>query len=627
MPLVVLKDISLGFGADPVLDHIDLRIAAGERICLIGRNGVGKSTLLQLLAGRLLPDGGEIQRRQDMTTAYLDQEVPAGAGSVYDRVAEGLGEAGAWLSRYHALSQRLADGDQEIGTELQRLHDRIEAAGLWHLGQRILPLLGRMGLDPAADFGRLSGGWRRRAWLARALVAEPDLLLLDEPANHLDIEAIDWLQGFLRSWRGTLVFVTHDRAFLRGLADRILELDRGRLYDWPGDYDRYLRRKAEAAAAEARQAERQDRLLAAEEAWSRQGIKARRTRNQGRLRRLQRLREERRLRRSGPGMATLHHTEADAGGRRVVVAEGVDFAHGDRVIVRDFSTVILRGDKVGIIGPNGVGKTSLLRLLLGQCRPDRGRVRLGTGLELAYFDQQRETLDPAARVMDVVAQGRSEVEVGGRRRHVLSYLQDFLFDPARARQPVASLSGGERNRLLLARLFTRPFNLLVMDEPTNDLDMETLELLEALLVDFTGTLLLVSHDRAFLDNTVTSTLVFEGDGRVGEYVGGYSDWLRQRPSPAADGRPAAAAPRARRPRPAEAGHKLSYHEVRELEALPARIEALESEQARLHERLADPAFYREAGAAVAEVRDRLAELERELAQAFERWERLEARPR
>ena len=462
--------------------------------------------------------------------------------------------------------------------------------------------------------------------LARTLVTEPDLLLLDEPTNHLDIEAIRWLEEFLVEFRGALLFITHDRAFLRRLATRIVELDRGRLRSWPGDYDRFLERREAALAAEAAEHARQDRRLAEEEAWIRQGIKARRTRNEGRVRALERLREERRARRAGPGQARIRLEEAERSGRLVFEAEDVSLTLGDRALIRGLNTRILRGDRVGIIGPNGVGKSSLIRLLLGELEPDSGRLRRGTGLEVAYFDQQRATLDPDASVLDNVAEGRDRIEIGGGTRHLMSWLRDFLFEPERARQPVRALSGGERNRLLLARLFARPCNLLVLDEPTNDLDMETLDLLEERLLEFDGTLLLVSHDREFLDRVVTSTLAFEGGGEVREYVGGYSDWLRQRPAPPqanpAQARAAAdSGPASRR----ESGRKLSYREQQELAKLPERIEALESEQGELHGRLADPALYRDQGAAVAALRERLAAIEAELEQCYQRWSELEAR--
>ncbi len=513
---------------------------------------------------------------------------------------------------------------------MARVQHRLEGAGGWEIEQRTERTLSRLDLDPEADFASLSGGLQRRVLLARALVREPDLLLLDEPTNHLDIQAIDWLEGFLPEFPGAILFVTHDRLFLRKLATRILELDRGRLTDWPGDYVNYLRRREERLHAEDVANARFDRKLSEEEVWIRQGIKARRTRNEGRVRALKTLREERRERREQMGKVRLRLGETERSGKLVVEAEGVTYAWDGAPVVRDLNTLILRGDKVGIMGPNGAGKTTLLKLLLGQLEPDTGRIRLGTNLQVAYFDQLRAQLDEDKTVLDNVAGGSDRVTIDGRARHVLSYLKDFLFSPERVRQPVRALSGGERNRLLLARLFTQPANLLVMDEPTNDLDTETLELLEELLLEFQGTLLLVSHDRALLDAVVTSTLVFEGDGKVREYVGGYEDWRRQRPEPEPDKarspRPAKQVPAAAeaKPRPLPRRDKLGYKDQRELEALPARIEDLEAAVAGIHGRMADPAFYQGSGTEISVIRDRLGALEAELAAAYARWEALEA---
>jgi ATP-binding cassette subfamily F protein uup len=483
-------------------------------------------------------------------------------------------------------------------------------------------VLSRLELTAGADFAELSGGLQRRVLLARALLPEPDVLLLDEPTNHLDLPAIELVEELLLGFRGALLFVTHDRAFLRRLATRIVELDRGTLSDWPGDYDAYLAGKAEQLEVEASQDAHFDKKLAQEEDWIRQGIKARRTRNEGRVRSLEKMREERRARRGREGQVRLELGDAERSGKRVIVARGVSFGYGETPLVRGFSTVVQRGDKIGVLGPNGSGKTTLLRLLLGELEPQEGEVRHGTRLEVAYFDQHRAELDLERSVADNVAGGNDQVTAGGRTRHVIGYLQDFLFPPARARTPAGALSGGERHRLLLARLFTRPFNLLVMDEPTNDLDVETLELLEELLLDYEGTLLVVSHDRAFLDNVVTSTLVFEGGGRVSEYVGGYSDWLRQRP-PADVGARASVKPPAA-PRVKERLRRLTYKETHELEALPRRIETLETEHKELVEAMADPGLYRRGGAEVAAARERLASVEGELARAYERWEALES---
>jgi ATP-binding cassette subfamily F protein uup len=641
MPLVSLRSVTLSYGHPPLLEGVSFELERGERVCLIGRNGTGKSTLLRLLAGEVQPDSGEVWVREGATIARLTQEVPAGTtGRVFDLVAAGLGELGDLVSEYHDLSHRLhlpgvgdAQGEAdapELLKHLARVQHRLEGAGGWEIEQRTERTLSRLDLDPEADFASLSGGLQRRVLLARALVREPDLLLLDEPTNHLDIQAIDWLEGFLPEFPGAILFVTHDRLFLRKLATRILELDRGRLTDWPGDYANYLRRREERLHAEDVANARFDRKLSEEEVWIRQGIKARRTRNEGRVRALKTLREERRERREQMGKVRLRLGETERSGKLVVEAEGVTYAWDGAPVVRDLNTLILRGDKVGIMGPNGAGKTTLLKLLLGQLEPDTGRIRLGTNLQVAYFDQLRAQLDEDKTVLDNVAGGSDRVTIDGRARHVLSYLKDFLFTPERVRQPVRALSGGERNRLLLARLFTQPANLLVMDEPTNDLDTETLELLEELLLEFQGTLLLVSHDRALLDAVVTSTLVFEGDGKVREYVGGYEDWRRQRPEPEPDKarspRPAKQVPAAveAKPRPLPRRDKLGYKDQRELEALPARIEDLEAAVAGIHGRMADPAFYQGSGTEISVTRDRLGALEAELAAAYARWEALEA---
>jgi ABC transport system ATP-binding/permease protein len=635
MALLSLRQVSLALGGPALLDDVTLVIERGERVCLLGRNGAGKSTLLRVVAGDQAPDAGEVVRQQGMVVARLPQQIPDDiAGATFDVVAHGLGALGDLLARYHDVGHRLAtESSDALLARLDRLHHEVEAADGWRAHNRVETVITNLGLDPDAEFATLSGGLKRRVLLAQALVGEPDLLLLDEPTNHLDIESIAWLERFLLDEGRTLLFVTHDRAFLRRLATRIVELDRGRLYDWACDYDTFLARKAEVLAAEAKQWAEFDRKLAQEEVWIRKGIQARRTRNEGRVRRLETMREQRQARRTQPGAARLQVQESERSGRLVIEARDVFYAFPEKTIVSDFSTTIVRGDRVGIVGPNGSGKTTLLRLLLGDLAPQDGTVRHGTNVEIAYFDQLRAQLDEDRSVQDNVAHGNDSVTFDGQRRHVLSYLEDFLFSPDRARQPVRSLSGGERNRLLLARLFTQSFNLLVMDEPTNDLDIETLDLLEELLLDFDGTLLLVSHDRDFLDHVVTSTLVLEGGGRVGEYVGGYSDWKRVQD--ARDAAMAAAAPRRPAVAPSPVGlastpvpeapkpRKLTWKEQRELEGLPERIEALEAEQQRLHAALADPDFYRrEGGDALAQASVRLKALEGELADAYTRWEAL-----
>ena len=622
--LISLRSVSLGFGGPPVLDGIDLRIEAGERLCLLGRNGEGKSTLLKLVAGELQPEDGEIHRQRGLRIASLAQEAPAELTcTVYDVVAGGLGEVGELLSRHQHLSQDIAGGRADLLKALNSVQQALEAAGGWRLGQRVETMLTRFGLEAAAGFSQLSGGLKRRALLARALISEPDLLLLDEPTNHLDIDAIRWLEDFLLTYRGALFFITHDRALIKRLATRIVELDRGQLTSWPGNYGKYLERKQAALEAEAARDALFDKKLAQEERWIRQGIKARRTRNEGRVRALKALREQRGQRRTRAGSARLRLDEGELSGKLVLEAEGVSAGHDDRLIIRDFSTLILRGDKIGIIGPNGSGKTTLIDLLLGRLAPWQGRIRMGTKLKIAYFDQHRAQLQEERSIIDNVADGSDRVTVNGQPRHVISYLQDFLFSPQRARTPAGALSGGERNRLLLAKLFARPSNLLVMDEPTNDLDIETLELLEERLVAYKGTLLLVSHDRDFIDNVVTSTLVLEGNGRVAEYVGGYQDWLRQRPLDSPGKTPAKREAGTKPGSRVRQRRKLGYKEQRELEALPAAIERMEQEVERLQREMARPAFYQRGAGAITEDKKRLSTLEHELAAAYERWEFLE----
>ncbi len=628
MSLLSIQQLTIAFGGPPVLDGASFSIERGERVSLVGRNGAGKSTLMKLLDGSLVPDAGEIVRQGGVTVARLEQDIPDGVqGTIYEVVAEGLGEDGRLLSRYHEASLQVGVDPSESNLKaLDRLHHAIDSANGWRLHTRVETVLEHLGLDPDITFDRASGGRKRQTLLARALVRQPDVLLLDEPTNHLDIDAIEWMEGYLIETGITLLFVTHDRAFLRRLATRILELDRGKLVDWGRDYDMYLVRKEEALASEQKAWDEFDRKLAIEEKWIRTGIQARRTRNEGRVRALEAMRVERTARRERVGAVKLAAQESERSGRMVLEAHDVAFAHGEREIVRAFSTTIMRGDRVGFIGPNGSGKTTLLRLLLGELAPQAGTIRHGTGLEIAYFDQLRDTLDPERSVFDSIADGAEWVQLASGRKHVHGYLQDFLFTPDRARTPVRALSGGERNRLLLARLFTRSFNVLAMDEPTNDLDIETLDLLEELLLDYGGTLLLVSHDREFLDHVVTSTLVMEGKGTVGEYAGGYTDWVRQRPAPAIVAVPKAApvvASPSPAPRKKDKPRKLSFREQKELDELPDRIDALEQEKASLFARLADPAFLRD-GAAVGAAKARLAVIDHEASAAMLRWEELEA---
>jgi ATP-binding cassette subfamily F protein uup len=632
MPLLTLRNLQLTYGDPPLLDGIDLTVEPGERLCLLGRNGEGKSTLLRLIAAEIAPDDGERILSQGMRVARLEQDVPADvSGTVFAVVADGAGDKADLLKCYHAASLALAvDAGPEALARLERVQHELEAADGWRVEQQVEQTLSRLDLDGDAAFESLSGGRKRRVLLARALVSEPDLLLLDEPTNHLDIESILWLETFLADWPGALIFITHDRGFLQRLATRIAELDRGKLVDYPGDYANYLRRRAERDHAEALANAQFDKRLAQEEVWVRQGIKARRTRNEGRVRRLESMRRDFGERRSRQGKAKLALTSAERSGKLVVDAVGVSYAWGGQPIVEDFDVTILRGDRIGIIGPNGCGKSTLLRLLLGELTPQAGSIERGTRLDIAYFDQLRDQLDLDKTVIDNVAEGSDKVTVNGQSRHVIAYLQDFLFAPQRSRQPARALSGGERNRLLLAKLFTRPANLLVMDEPTNDLDIETLELLEELLLDFDGTLLLVSHDRAFIDNVVTSTLVFEDQGRVGAYVGGYADWLRQRPrseGPESDAtaraKKAPASATASKAAVAAKPKKLSYKDQHELEQLPARIETLESALESVQQALGDPAIYRDGAERVAELDAQRIQLEADLADAYERWEALE----
>ncbi|WP_431026033.1 ATP-binding cassette domain-containing protein [Halomonas sp. H5] len=632
MTLLRLEQLQLAYGPQVLLNGAELVLEKGERLALVGRNGTGKSTLLRLVSGEILPDGGNIWRAPGLKVGVLAQDLPVASGeTIFDVVAEGLPEAGSLLAEYHHLVQQ----DDPDMRRMATLQTQLEAIDGWSFNQRIDVILTRLGL-PADDLmTSLSGGWRRRVALARALVADPDLLLLDEPTNHLDLDTIAWLEEQLLAFQGAVLFITHDRAFLSRLATGILELDRGRLGRYPGDYAKYQAQKAHELEVEAKENAEFDKKLAQEEAWIRQGIKARRTRNEGRVRALEQMRRERSQRRERQGNANLSVDSGERTGKRVVELIKVTQRFGDETVIRDLSLEIQRGDRIGFIGRNGAGKTTLLKILLGELEPSEGQVRLGTNLKVAYFDQLRAGLEMDKSVYDNVAQGSDRVTVGGKDRHVISYLQDFLFTPERARQPVKVLSGGESNRLLLAKLFTQPANVLVLDEPTNDLDVETLELLEELLLDFEGTLLLVSHDRTFMDNVVTGVLAFEGDGRVREYVGGYSDWVRQggklppapwegaarqRAEPVAEAETPQKATKSAAKKPA----KLSYKLQRELDGLPARIEQLEAEVAEFEARVGDPDFYQQEASRVTATLEAMGAKQAELDEAMERWMELEA---
>ncbi|MDD3762225.1 MAG: ATP-binding cassette domain-containing protein [Nevskiales bacterium] len=620
--LLGLKNVQLSIAGTVLLDGVDFALNARERVCLVGRNGAGKSTLMKVLSGELAVDGGELIRASGLKLARMQQDVPAAeAGSVYDVVAAGVGEIGHLVAQYHALSHR----EHPDLKRLDALHARIDAADGWMLESRVQAIVTRMRLPAEAAFSELSGGLKRRVLLAQALVAEPDVLLLDEPTNHLDIDSIREMEETLADFNGAVVFISHDRAFVRRLATRICDLDRGQLSSWPGGWEAYLKGKEEALHAEERERALFDKKLAQEEVWIRKGIEARRTRNAGRVKALLALREQFSQRRNREGQVRIAVQEAERSGKLVAELSDVSHAYQGHSLIRSLSTTILRGDKVGIIGPNGAGKTTLLNIILGKLTPDEGQVRQGSKLEVAYFDQLRGALsDLEQTAVDAVGGGKEFVEIGDARKHVIGYLQDFLFTPDRARVPVRVLSGGERSRLLLAQLFCKPSNLLVLDEPTNDLDMETLDLLEERLIEYQGTVLLVSHDREFLNNVVTRSLVFEGNGRVGDYVGGYDDWLRQRtpPEPQRAAQTKAATPAPATARPAVAG--LNTKQRRELDALPKKIEALEAEQHALSEQMAAEGFYQQSREAIEVVEQKLSALSDALTTAYARWEELES---
>jgi ABC transport system ATP-binding/permease protein len=630
MPLLRLSNISIAYGTHALLKNADFQLDAGERVGLLGRNGEGKSTLMKIIAGNVLPDHGDIWRQPELRLAWLEQspDLPDNA-TIYDAVAGGLGELGEWLTRYHALTLSMDYDDDKALNEMGDLQHKLESHNGWHFQQRVETTLNKLDLPGELKISDLSGGWKRRVALARALVIEPEVLLLDEPTNHLDFESINWLEEQMLNFQGAVLFVTHDRSFLQKLATRIVDLDRGNLVSWAGNYDDYLTRKAAALEDEANQNAEFDKKLADEEVWIRQGVKARRTRNEGRVRALEKLRSERAQRRLQQGTARLALEKGDASGKRVIEVKDICFGYGEKQIIKNFSTLIQRGDKIGLIGANGAGKSTLLKILLQQLVPDSGTVEQGTKLEIAYFDQLRDQLDPNLTVADTVADGNDFVEIAGNKRHVMSYLGDFLFAPARARSPVKSLSGGEKNRLLLARLFTRPANLIVMDEPTNDLDLETLELLEEKLVNYDGTLLLVSHDRAFLDNVVTSVYVLNGSGDVDEFVGGYTDWMshvdqEKQNKPAIVVKKTEAVSKQEKPVTTAKKKKLSFKEQQELEKLPQLIDELEVKQVALTEQISSPSFYKKDPLVVAKTLDELKAIEVKLEQVFARWNELEA---
>ncbi|MDC9725171.1 MAG: ATP-binding cassette domain-containing protein [Gammaproteobacteria bacterium] len=627
MALLSLKQLTVSFGGPNLLDKVEFQLDRGERVCLVGRNGAGKSTLMKVIAGEIKQDSGEIIG-QDLNIARLEQEVPEGTGgTVFDVVAQGLGDIAPLLIQYHHVIHQLeTDSSEAVLAALEKAQHELEAVDGWSVEQKVEAVISRLSLDADVEFSALSGGMKRRVLLAQALVKEPDVLLLDEPTNHLDITSIMWLEEFLKGYGGTLLFITHDRMFLQSLATRIIQIDRGQLVSFPGDYANFLVRREALLEEEAQQNALFDKKLAQEEVWIRQGIKARRTRNEGRVRALEQLRRERGARRDVQGKVKMQLQDADRSGKLVVEADNVGQSYDGRVLFKDFSTVIQRGDKIGLIGPNGCGKTTLLSILLGRNEPEFGDVKLGTKIEVAYFDQLRSQLDENISVVDNVGQGKDYVEINGAEKHVMGYLQDFLFTPERARTPIRSLSGGERNRLLLAKLFTQPANLLVMDEPTNDLDAETLDLLEDLLMNYKGTLILVSHDRSFINNVATNTIVFDDDGEVREYVGGYDDWLHQRTQ---DKRAQAPKKLTGKGKPAvkkvNKKSSLTYQEQLDLEALPKEIDQFELKQAELHKRISDADFYQQPADKQAKTQDELAELTLELEAMYERWDALEAK--
>lgn len=625
MSIFSIDGLCLAFGSHVLLDHARFSLETGERVCLIGRNGTGKTTLLRLIQGEMQADEGDLRKKDGLLTASLSQEIPHDAcGSVFDIVASGLGDAARLLQEYNHVLHDVAEGDMQALKKMETIQHQLEAVDGWSLVQRVEATISKLMLSADALIENMSGGLKRRVMLAKALVIEPDILMLDEPTNHLDIESILWLETFLKSYSGCVLFITHDRIFLQNTATRILELDRGQLVSFPGDYGTYLRRKEEMLHAEEKENSLFDKRLAEEEVWIRQGIKARRTRNEGRVRALKAMRVERSERRNVEGRAKLELDDKRNSGKLVVEAKNISYQYENKPIVDDFSTLIMRGDRIGIIGPNGVGKTTILNLLLGELKPQKGSVTLGTKLEIAYFDQFRNQLDETLSIVENIGQGREFVSINGRERHVFSYLGDFLFSSERAKVSVKALSGGERNRLLLAKLFTKPANLLVLDEPTNDLDSDTLELLEALLMEYKGTLIVVSHDRAFLNNVITSSLVFE-EGIVNEYVGGYDDWLRQRKT-APEKTAVKEAPKAKlvhENKILKKALKLTHKEQKELDNLPGKIEKLESQQADMEKVIAQADFYQQEQSLITKKLAYLESLNQQLELVYERWDQLE----
>jgi len=625
MPLLTFDRLELAYGHHPLLDGASLVVDAGERIGLIGRNGTGKSSLLKIIAGINPPDAGDVWRKPALKLAYVPQEPQFQPGhTVFEAVAEGVGEAQRLLADYHAAAHRVAEGDMEAFEDLERLSHELEVHDAWRLNSRVEETMQRLGLDADRTVETLSGGLKKRVALARALVTEPELLLLDEPTNHLDFAAIEWLESLLKEFKGALLFITHDRRFLDNVANRIVELDRGQLREYQGNFSAYQVKKAEQLEIEEVHNQKFDKFWKQEEAWIRKGVKARRCRDEGRVRRLEALRLTREARIGQTGQVGFQIDSGERSGKIVAEMDHISYGYDDRMLIRDFSGTLLRGDKLGLLGPNGAGKTTLIRLILGELQPQSGAIKRGTKLEVAYFDQFRNQLDDEATLVDTIAPGSDFVEIAGQRKHVISYLEDFLFPAERSRAKVGALSGGERNRLLLARLFARPANLLVLDEPTNDLDIDTLELLEQLLQEYSGTVLIVSHDRTFLDNVVTQSIVFEGDGKLTEIVGGYADWLAWKRQQAPASRVDAPKPVAAPAKPA-AKSKLSYKDARELEALPAQIAALEAEQAQIAGQLADPALYQAAPQEAAVLQARSEAIDAALLDALARWEALEAK--